>query len=192
MRIKIKNQEIIKLVSGEEVSFPKYSTQIMNLANRNAQGTRPAMVGQMSELIQEFTGKNLKEWEKWYINEKPGAIDAATEKVYEMVIKLREVTDKIDKKLVKKWVKDLLVLKTFTGLKFQEAILKRVAEILKENYTLATKQEESKGIDGYIGNKPVSIKPNSYKRQAALSENIDYEIIYYEKKKDGIVVEFDL
>jgi hypothetical protein len=38
------------------------------LANQNAQGTRPKVVGQMSELIKEFPGKDVAEWEEWYIN----------------------------------------------------------------------------------------------------------------------------
>lgn len=47
----------------ENPEFPKYTTQILNLANQNAQATRPKVVGQMSELIKEFTGRTLEEWE---------------------------------------------------------------------------------------------------------------------------------
>jgi hypothetical protein len=41
--------------------------QLLNLANQNAQGTRPKIVGQMSELIEQFGGKSLDEWERWYL-----------------------------------------------------------------------------------------------------------------------------
>lgn len=61
-QIKISNNEIKQLLGIESFEFLKYSTQIINLANQNAQGTRPAVVGQMSDLIQEFTGKSIKEW----------------------------------------------------------------------------------------------------------------------------------
>jgi hypothetical protein len=47
-RIKITNEEIKSLLGAEPVEFPKYATQIINLANQNAQGTRPAVVGQRS------------------------------------------------------------------------------------------------------------------------------------------------
>jgi hypothetical protein len=50
----ISNVEILSDVVGEEPEFPKYTTQLMNLANQNAQGTRPRVVGQMSELIKEL------------------------------------------------------------------------------------------------------------------------------------------
>ena len=45
MRIKIPNAEVQHLLVEKEVSFPRYTTQIMNLANSNAQGTRPKIVG---------------------------------------------------------------------------------------------------------------------------------------------------
>ena len=59
-QIKIPNTEIKNLLEGESFNFPKYSTQILNLANQNAQGTRSSVVGQMSELIQEFPGSRLR------------------------------------------------------------------------------------------------------------------------------------
>lgn len=59
--IKIKNEELIRDTAGDVKEFPKYTTQLINLANQNAQGTRPRMVGQMSDLIQEFDGKSYSE-----------------------------------------------------------------------------------------------------------------------------------
>ena len=110
--IKIRNVELTKDTVGYVEEFPKYSTQLINLANQNAQGTRPKVVGQMSDLIQEFQGKNYAEWVKWYQGRNPNAIDNATNKVYEMVKNLRRVMELIDKDLVRKWVKDLVLTKT--------------------------------------------------------------------------------
>lgn len=56
---------------------------------------------------------------------------------------------------------------------------------------MANKEEEAKGIDGFIGNKAVQIKSITYKMEARLGETIDVPIIFYEKKKDGITIEFD-
>ena len=81
--------------------------------------------------------------------------------------------------------------KTFAGLNFQEAILKKVAESKKTTYKFSTKEEESKGIDGYIDTIPVSIKPITYKTQNHLLENISANMIFYNKKKDGLTIEFD-
>jgi len=59
-RVKLKNDELAYEIIRRTKEFPKYTTQLMNLANRNAQGTRPKFVGQMTELIQEFKGENMQ------------------------------------------------------------------------------------------------------------------------------------
>ena len=190
MKIKITFEDIKRYLNAPIYNFPKYSTQILNLANQNAQATRPKVVGQLSELIKEFPGKNLEEWEEWYIKKHPEAIKIATEKIMEMLEKLKDTLSKIDVKIVKNWVKDLVIIKTFIGLRFQEAILKKGAELLNTSYRLSTAEEESKGIDGFIGSKPVSIKPDTYKIKKNLKEKIPIKVIYYKKTKDGIEVDY--
>ena len=64
-RVKIKNEQIAELSGAPKYEFPKYTTQVINLANQDAGGTRPAVVGQMSELIQEFDGQTVQEWIDW-------------------------------------------------------------------------------------------------------------------------------
>ena len=189
--LRIKNDELMIDLTGKKPTFPKYTTQIMNLANQNSQGTRAKIVGQMSDLIQEFPGHKYEEWENWYKQKNPIAIDAATEKILDMIIKLKQAIRLIDKQMVKEWVEDLVVSKTFTGLRFQESILKRLAIIKSTTYRLSNPEEESIGIDGYIGDSPVSIKPITYKSKKMLPEDIKVEIIYYEKKKTGIKVEYN-
>ena len=119
------------------------------------------------------------------------AVDDATEKVYGMVRNLAEAFKVIDKELVRKWFEDLVITKTFTGFCFQQSILKSIAEKKHFQYRRSTPEEESKFIDGYIGNTPVSIKPITYKTKNMLHENIGIQLIYYEKKKEGIVVEYN-
>jgi len=190
-KLKIPNAEVQELLSGKTYSYPKYSTQLMNLANQNAQGTRARIVGQMSDLIQEFEGTALSEWEKWYLEKHPDAIDNATERVYAMVTLFKDAILKIDKETVRSWIEELVIIKTFSGLKFQEAILKKVASQFNKPYRLAKPDEESKGIDGFIGGTAVSIKPMTYKVKMGLNEIINFPIIFYDKKKSEIVIEFN-
>ncbi len=190
MKIKITIDEIRKYLDIETPEFPKYVAPLINLANQYAQGTRPKVVGQMSELIQEFEGKTLKEWEKWYLAKKPDAIRSATEKILQKLEELKNSLNKIDRTMVEQWVRDLVIVKTFAGLKFQEAILKKGAEIKGTDYRLSEPDEESKGIDGYIGEIPVSIKPHTYDVKASLPEHIDVKIIYYRKIDNGIEVDY--
>jgi hypothetical protein len=95
--------------------------------------------------------------------------------------------------MVRKWVEDLVITKTFVGLRFQAAILKKVADQLGAQYRLAGLDDEAKGIDGYINDTPVSVKPTTYKSsRLMLPEQIGAAMIFYEKKKSGLIVEFDL
>ena len=188
-QFKIKNFELIKEISGEAKLFPKYTTQIINLANQNSQGTRPKVVGQLSDLIQKCPHKEYSKWKEWYLQGHPTVIDEATNKVFKMVEEFKKAINQIDRPMVKEWVEDLVIDKTFIGLKFQEAILKRVAKMKNTNYRLSEPQEESKGIDGFIGTLAVSIKPITYKTKNMLRENIEVKMIFYDKKKDGIVVD---
>ncbi len=192
MQVKIKNEQIASLSNAPTYSFPKYATQIINLANSDAQGTRPKVVGQMSELIKEFKGSSLSEWVEWYNSKQPDAIKNATDKIYSMFLEMKDAAGKIDRQMVENWVKDLVYTKTYVGLKFQEAIVSYIGNSLGLPYQLASVNQEALGIDGIIGSKPVSIKPITYKVQSnRLSETIEVPIVYYEKKKDGIVIEYN-
>ena len=188
MEFKIKVEEIRRLMEIESPEFPKYATQILNLANQNAQATRPKVVGQMSELIKEFTGRTLEEWEEWYLERYPDSIDKATKKILEMINNFKDAINQIDESMIRQWVRDLVIVKTFIGLRFQEAILKKIAEKFNTEYRLSIPEEESKGIDGYVGDIPISLKPITYQSKKMLTEKIEVDIIYYEKQKDGLKV----
>jgi hypothetical protein len=180
--IKLDVEKEFEEVIGDIKEFPKYTTQIINLANQNAQGTRPQVVGQMSELIHKCPVKTFKGWKEWYQKNHPDAIAKATDKVSSMVDKLREAIKQIDDEMVKEWVEDLVITKTAEGLVIQEIILKYIAEKLGKEWVKATPEEESKNIDGYIGNIPVQIKASTYlSKRPTVRDNIEIEIVYYKK-----------
>ena len=184
----IRNDEIAKSLSIMVPAFPKYTTQLINLANQNAQGTRPKIVGQMSSLMQEFQGRSLEGWTRWYSNRMPGAIERATKRVFEMIQALRSAIALVDEAMDKSWVTDLVLNKTYSGFRLQDAILKHLASLRYAPCRLATPEEESRGIDGYLGGVPVSIKPTTYDSEQMLPESIAVEMIYYENTKEGVKV----
>ena len=190
-KIKISNSDIEKLSNASQYPFPKYATQIINLLNSNAQGTRPAVVGQMSELIQEKKKKTLEEWIEWYSSKQPDAVTKATDKIFNMYQLMSEAFAAIDRPMIEAWVKDLVYNKTYCGLKFQSAIIAFLAGQYNKDWRLANVEEEARGIDGFVGDTPVQIKSSTYKLEARLGENIEIPIVYYDKKKDGISIEFD-
>ncbi|RLI43094.1 restriction endonuclease [Candidatus Bathyarchaeota archaeon] len=189
VKIRISINEL-KEMTGEAKRFPTYVSPIINLANRFAQGTRPHVVGQLSEMIKRCPYKTYEGWKKWYLSEKPNAIDEATNRIMGMLDKFREVLSSIDEEVVRAWVEDLVLVKTFAGLRFQEPILKKIASILGKEYRLSTPEEESKGIDGFVGEISISIKPYTYKTKPSLMEEIKADkIIFYEKKNNEIIVD---
>lgn len=195
MNYTLKNKDIEFYNESESYTFPKYTSQLINWANQNAQGTRPVVVGQMSELFPEFMASasemTIDGWREWYIKKYPNAFDNATDKIYAQVQNLRDAIPLIDRDMVRHWVEDLVIYKTFNGLYVQKAILASLAEKTGDTYRLATPEEESKGIDGFVGNIPYSIKPDTYKTMGRLSEVINVKMIYYTKTKDGLRIEVE-
>ena len=183
------NTDIAKAELGiPTIDFPKYTTQIINLAGSNSAATRPKMVGQMSDLTVESGASTLEEWRTFYLNRRPDAHVAAADKIEDMVENLREAMEYIDREMIDKWVDDLLINKTYYGFAAQTIVLEQLSMRLDLPLRQATPEDESQGIDGYLGGQPVSVKPSTYK-QKALSENISCPIIYYEKKSNGVRVD---
>ena len=195
IKFTIKNDELAVLNGSETPNFPKYTSQLINWANQNAQGTRPRVVGQLSDLFPEYeaacTAVSLEGWRAWYLERYPDAIERATNKIFAQVENLKDAIKMIDKEMVRNWVNDLVIAKTYHGLYVQEAILSRLAEQYGETYRLATPEEEAQGIDGYVGDVAYSVKPDTYRTMGRLSEMIHVKMIYYTKKKTGLTVEVE-
>lgn len=195
MKYTLKNDLIEDFNDSESFRFPKYTSQLINWANQNAQGTRPVVVGQMSELFPEFMASGeeitIENWRNWYVERYPEAFAEATDKIFAQVENLRNAIPLIDREMVERWVEDLVISKTFNGMYVQKAILASLAERKGTTYRLATPEEESVGIDGYVGNVPYSVKPDTYKTMGRLSETINVKMIYYTKTKIGLTIEVE-
>lgn len=167
----------------------KYIGSVINLANSFSQATRPKHVGQMSELIQQFRDEcdshEVDDWERFYDGD--DKIDVASDKIWERILDMKENLNKLTKDDVRAWTKDLIINKTHSGLQIQLNVLKLCSG--GQSYRLADVEEESKGIDGFIGEEPVSIKPNTYKKTINSGmETIPYRIIYYTNGPKGVKI----
>lgn len=191
MKIMLSSAEVRELLDAPLPELPTYVSPILNLANRFASGTRPKVVGQMSELIKQFDGRTLDDWAAWYQERYPDAVSEAVLLIRNKLSEFKRVIDNITDEMIEIWVKDLVLVKTFIGLKFQEAILKKVAEATGLVYSLASPELESRGIDGLVGHREVSIKPSSWKDQVIQREAIEGVLIYYHRTNDGLEIEFE-
>jgi len=195
MEFIIKQDEIQNYNNICKTEFPKYTSQLINWANQNAQGTRPKHIGQLSDLFPEFQRSageiNVHNWENWYLQKYPDVIENVTNKIVNQIDNLKEAIQLIDRNLIEKWVKDFVINKTFAGFNVQYSILSALADKLNLPFRIAAPTEESDGIDGFVGDTPYSIKPASYKSMGRLSENIGVKKIFYSKNKQGLTVEIE-
>lgn len=178
--------------TGVDSDFPKYTTQLLNLANQNAQGTRPEVVGQMSDLIGESDADTFEEWKEWYLGRHPDAVDRATERIKEHVENLSDALDKIDEAMIRSWVKDLVLVKTAEGLLIEEKIFDYLSKRFDRSHRDSSAEEESKGIDGYIGSVPVSVKPESYSSKSTTKhEEISAAMVTYKTTRKYLTINFE-
>ncbi|MDV7350357.1 MjaI family restriction endonuclease [Halorubrum distributum] len=190
---RISEEERDRLVAEEVEEFPidnpKYTTYLLRPAVNLSQSNRPRVVGQMSEIIEEFRQEHpdgtFEDWVKYYKTEHDGdeRLEEATETAYPMVEKMRDAFDEIDEAMTHDFLRDLVLFKTYEGFDIQEAILRKLGEMYNEEVTRASAEDESKGIDGYVGDQPVQIKPTTYPDD--LQEGIEVPIVTYDENKSN-------
>ncbi len=192
MKLKLSPTVIRELFELDPLELPTNVSPLINLANTFSGGTKPAVVGKMTELIKEFGDGDLEKWELWYKDRFTDSLEKAREKIKTRLSDFRKALDKITDAQIDEWVRDLVIVKTYIGLRIQEAILQFVANHLNLKYIEATSQDESKNIDGCIGNTPVSVKPDSYRMKPEIRGTLPDVIIYYSKGEKGVyTIEFD-
>jgi hypothetical protein len=145
----------------------------------------------MSDLVEESGARTQSEWSRWYRSRNPRRIQSAVDAIEQMLQNILLESRKITREEITEWVEDLILHKTFYGIRVQEAILRETSSLLGlDGYRLATASEEAKGIDGFLGTMPVQVKPNSYRQKSALPEKLSVPVIYYKKK--GVDIEVDI
>lgn len=196
---KIKFNDVSSANGTQKIQLPKYSSQVINLANGYSKATRPANVGQVSEDIKTFRddetliGYTNQDWINWHKNKYPEGIQKATDATWVMFQKMVQSLNTITKEDIQKWEEDFVFSKTYDGLMVQNAIVKKIAEeINTQNYRLASPEEERQGIDGYINNHPVQIKSDTYDRTGRLhNEEMQCVVISYQKSNKTIIFDYN-
>ena len=196
---KIKFDDVSSANGTKKISLPKYSSQVINLANGYSKATKPANVGQVSEDIKVFrddetiSGYTVQDWIDWHKKKYPDGIQKATDATWDMFQKMLKSLETVTKNDIQNWEEDFVFSKTYDGLMVQNAIIKKIAEeINTKNYRLAKPEEERQGIDGYINNHPIQIKSDTYDRTGKLhNEEIQCVVVQYSKKDKNIVFDYN-
>ena len=61
----------------------------------------------------------IENWYNWYIERHPDALENATDKIYTQIQNLKNAISLIDREMIKHWVEDLIINKTFNSQKHQ-------------------------------------------------------------------------
>lgn len=193
---KISKKEAEQIMGVERAKFPKYHSGLLNTANKYSQATRPNKVGSMNVLYRDYEEETkdvgLKSWEEYVSLHSQYDAHSAAEATFKKIQEIKEALEQITLEEVMAYQKDLVVAGTFIGMSTQQMVIKQVANNLNLPYEMSNTEDESKGIDAYIGDKSYSVKPSSYfQNQASYCEQIqaDFMIVYEKQNDNSILVE---
>lgn len=190
-------RQAAKVLSDVLVDYPKYSKTLINLANRWSKGTSPKQLGaSISDLYLKFGGNTKEEWWEYLLTKlkNGGDLTDSIKKIKVMLKMFKKSLNQVSDDVIYHWLIDLIRDKSFKGLDIQQKILKMVSKDKGCEYRTANAEEEARNIDGFICDKPVSVKPLSYKKQIQPLdlEKIDIPIIYYWiDKNNELQLEYD-
>lgn len=178
---------------GAAHEFPDLTSDLISLANRLSKATTRKKLGNPASVIEEFEGKTFEDWERFYEQKHPGALDTASRDIYSTMEKLRKALELVDKELVRHWVEEAVLKRAYAAWRIQETILKHIAKLQGKPFRQADDQESEAGIDGFIDECPFRVRPVShYFKSPPEEQDAQVNVVYFEKAKSGLKVYCDL
>lgn len=160
--IKLTAKNYKGIVHRSRRDWPKYSTQLMNIAAQNCKAFDKKSLGSCKELWLEMRSKGIRgTFENWvnFYSQTPGYknIPVAAQKIHTMLTKMQ--IGGIDLSMCEDYVKEVILNKTHMGMGGEEMAIEAVANFFSKDFRFSTAEEESQGIDGWIDGKPAQVKP---------------------------------
>ncbi|AHG00838.1 hypothetical protein HALLA_09690 [Halostagnicola larsenii XH-48] len=112
-------------------------------------------------------------------------VQRSAKKTYEMVENMREAIDLITYDMVEQWVEDLILYKSYMGFDAREVILPKLGRELQMGSRLASPEEMSEGISGYLGDQPICLRSLKHDKGPAMYEDAGVPVVYYEETNSG-------
>jgi hypothetical protein len=164
-----------KVTRPTSVNYPKYFTTKVNNANSWSQATFKRSIGDLGKLFTKFRNSHrsseqtMENWRTYFNTQRPGKLEEAIAKTsakYLEVLQYDVDVDVLSQETLSNiatWMDALIIEKTFIGQMAQVETLSAFAQHNSMKITTATTEEDSMGIDGYVGSVSVSVKPESYR-----------------------------
>lgn len=180
------------VIKRDRCSFPLNTKPILNIATQNSQCTRVSIVGSMKELFVEFlkadVGRSVDDWEQWYLaNGGTLKIQDATDKLFAYLNKMPLDHTVFTRDVAENYILDLVINKTHYGMSGEYYAVLATAKHFGLDYSFSSAEEESQGIDAWIGDKPVQVKPHDSVAKHHVRNKADIDktlVITYEAKED--------
>lgn len=187
--ISIDADERKQLTTGDKKKAPKYTFYAMNNAVKYSSANRKPLVGDISEIYEEFEEKHpngdFDDWKNYYYNYYDGRerLDEATEEAYDMFLTIRAAIDQIDQEDVREFVEGLVLNGTYSNRNGRDAVIEKVVESISECGRL-NPGEGPDGCDLRLGNRFVSIQLEEI-REESVFENRDDVVVFYFSENEG-------
>lgn len=193
--LKLTQRHFESVTKRNRCDFPLYSKPILNIATQNSKATQVKLVGSMKDQWTQFMatgGRSVEEWEAWYMNN-GGAnkIKLATDKLYEMLNKMPLDHAVFTRELAELYILDLVINKTHYGMSGEYHSVLAVARHFGSDHRFSTPEEESQGIDAWLGSCPVQVKPHDSVKMHHVYNGADVDktlVVTYEAKKDACYI----
>jgi hypothetical protein len=192
--IKLTAKHFASVTKRHRSEFPVNTKPILNIAVQNSRCTRVEVVGSMKEFFSEFlkdkkVGKSVDDWESWYYTNKNGKqrIQDSTDVLLAYLNKMPLDHKVFTRDIAKAYVLDLVINKTHYGMSGEYHAIAAAAKYFKLPHRYSTAEEEKQGIDGWIGEYPVQVKPADSVQKHHVRNGADTDktlVLTYEAKKD--------
>ena len=191
--IKLTNKDFQPVVLRDRYEFPLYAKPILNIATQNSQATRVKIVGSMKEQFTDFLKqsgeKGVKDWENFYNDHCDGLnkIEQSANKVWEMLSKMPVDHSVFTLDLCRMYIEDLAYNKTHFGMSGEYYSVLASAKYFDLPHRFSNAEEEAQGIDAFIGDYPVQVKPHDSVKMHHVRNHADVDttlVITYEEKKN--------
>jgi len=187
--IKLTAKNYKNVIHRQRREWPKYSTQLLNVAGQNCKAFDVKRVGSAKETWLEMRSKGIRgTFENWcaFYNSKPFAanLPAQAQKLYEMIQKMK--VGGITLEMCDDYIKEVIYNKTHMGMAGEEMAVEAAGQYYDLPVRFSTAEEEAQGIDGWIGEYPVQVKPDDSAFKGHVHNHPDRErvlLVTYVPKK---------
>ena len=138
-------------------------------------------VGDMTKIVSSSKSKTIEEFRNEYLNSEYGYKFIKSRENYVDFINSRHMDNRYyTNEFIREYFERKVINESFVGIKNQNLICDYLAKKFNTTWKIATTVEDSNGIDAYIGDKPIQVKPISYSGNSS-------KFVYYDNQNDKIM-----